>query len=130
MMFRALLFSVALALGAQAAALPALTTSYCADVVETITIDGSAPAPGRAYTLCVDNNKIRWNQKSSDGSHISIFNGTDFWALVKDSSKPGGWNCSVRPSCSRPLRCLRAAVCCACPHCPASTGRSPCPSST
>ena len=41
-----------------APSLPTLTGDFCADVVETLTVDGSAPLPGKNYTLCVDKTNV------------------------------------------------------------------------
>lgn len=76
--------------------LPTLTSTYCADVVETMTVEGSPPTPGKNYTLCVDNTKIRWNQVTADT--MAIFNGTDFWQLTKNASAEGGWTCGTKTS--------------------------------
>ena len=83
---------------APSTALPTLTSTYCADVVETLTVEGSPPTPGKNYTLCVDNTKVRWNQVAADGSTMAIFNGTDFWQLTKNASAEGGWTCGTKTS--------------------------------
>ena len=91
-----MLFS--LSLGFAPAPLPTLTGDYCADVTETLIIDGSAPQPGRAFTLCVDNTNIRWNQKAAGGKTWQIFNGTNFWSLEENPNAPGGWTCKTKRS--------------------------------
>lgn len=106
-------------LGFAPTTLPTLTSNYCADVVETLTIEGSKPMyalirlhpanplltrlhlpsrPGNSYTLCVDNTNIRWNQRAADGSNLQIFNGTDYWTLTQNATAEGGWTCQTKTS--------------------------------
>jgi len=82
------------------AALPTINNNWCADVVETLTIDTTPPTivPGKNYTLCVDNDNVRWNQRAADNSTWAIFNGTDFFKLAADSTAPGGWSCQTKTS--------------------------------
>lgn len=78
-----------------------LIQSYCADVVESIvtdTVPPTDPVLGHAYTLCVDFENVRYNMKTADGTGLSIFNGTDYWALTADATLPGGWNCTHKAS--------------------------------
>ena len=71
------MFSLGLSTLGFAPSLPTLTGDFCADVVETLTVDGSAPLPGKNYTLCVDKTNVRWNQKGADqkgADYLNIFN--------------------------------------------------------
>lgn len=73
-------------------AVPELTGSFCANVVETLTQDGTAePLSTNGYNLCVDNVNLRWSQKMD--TQLNIFNGTDLWKLSEDAGAPGGWSC-------------------------------------
>ena len=85
MMFSKIL--IALSVAAVAADVPTLTSTYCADVIETMTVDGSAPVTGNSYHLCVDNVNVRYNTRYLDGSQIGIFNGTDYWHLTPDATQ-------------------------------------------
>jgi hypothetical protein len=76
---------------------PSPNANWCGDVVESLTV-GKKVTPGKAYTLCVDNKKLRWNQVSADKSNMAIFNGTDFFQLTVDASSPGGWSCKTKTS--------------------------------
>ncbi len=78
---------------------PTLTKAFCADVSQYLAVDG-VPSPQQQsnFTLCLDAENLRWNRAMDDGSSIDIFNGTDLWHLVADTSLPGGWNCSHKVS--------------------------------
>ena len=58
------MFSLGLSTLGFAPSLPTLTGDFCADVVETLTVDGSAPLPGKNYTLCVDKTNQPVRQRS------------------------------------------------------------------
>ena len=81
-------------------ALPPVQQTFCADVVETLTIDSTPPVvvPGKNYMLCVDYANLRWNQRAADNSTLSIFNGTDIFQLKADSTAAGGWSCLTKTS--------------------------------
>ena len=89
---------------AHAASPPALQNSYCADVTETLTVDGvKNPLSTNAYNLCVDGVNMRWSQAQAPaGAAYSIFNGTQFWELFPDASLPGGYNCTYKVSGPEP----------------------------
>ncbi len=80
-----------------AASPPVLDNFYCADVTETLTVDGvKEPLQTNAYHLCVDGSSgvNRWSQSRGKGQQMGIFNGTDFWSLTPDASLPGGYSCT------------------------------------
>ena len=90
---------------------PKLENSWCADITEALTVDGvKDPISTNSYNLCVDAENMRWSQaQKPEGSHYSIFNGTDLWTLFPDSSLPGGYNCTHKysgpePSTDMPYR--------------------------
>jgi len=76
--------------------LPPVKPSFCADLVETLTIDGSPPTVGRQYTLCVDVTNLRWSQRYADDSSFDVFNGTDIFRLAKSAAAPGGFTCTTK----------------------------------
>lgn len=76
---------------------PSPNGNWCGDVVESLAV-GKTVTPGRKYHLCVDNKKLRWNQRAMDNSTMSIFNGTDFFQLTADTTAPGGWTCKTKTS--------------------------------
>ena len=73
------LLTAALAGAATPANPPALDGQWCADVTETLTVDGvKEPVSTNAYNLCLDTTGIRWSQaQAPEGAGYSIFNGTD-----------------------------------------------------
>ncbi len=90
---------------ANAASPPVLDNSYCADVTETLSVEGvKEPLQTNSYNLCVDGTSgtNRWSQEKSGGAGIAIFNGTDFWMLAPDSSSPGGYKCTHKYSGPEP----------------------------
>jgi hypothetical protein len=89
---------------ASAASPPTLVNSYCADVTETLTVDGvKDPLSTNSYNLCVDGVNMRWSQAQAPaGAGYSIFNGTQFWELFPDPSLPGGFNCTYKISGAEP----------------------------
>jgi hypothetical protein len=89
---------------ASAASPPTLANSYCADVTETLTVDGvKNPISTNAYNLCVDGVNMRWSQaQAPTGAGYNIFNGTRFWELFPDPSLPGGFNCTYKDSGAEP----------------------------
>ena len=85
------------------AQLPTPITDFCADVIETLTIDGTPPQIHSQYRLCVDKSNVRWNQVMLDRSSMTIFNGTDVWKLVCtaypcDPMVAEGWDCQTKKS--------------------------------
>jgi hypothetical protein len=93
-----------LVVAATAASPPNLDNFYCADVTETLSVDGvKTPISTNAYNLCVDGVNMRWSQAQAPiGAGFSIFNGTVFWELFPDPSLPGGFNCTYRNSGTEP----------------------------
>ena len=68
---------------------PTLTKAFCADVSQYLAVDGTpSPQQQSNFTLCLDAENLRWNRAMDDGSSIDIFNGTDLWHLVADTSLP------------------------------------------